>query len=441
MALAKYKDLKHLPGSRGNFMTGNFIEFISNASGLWARLKKQYGDVFYLRVLHRNQVMLGGIDTNKRILVDESKRTESKEAWETALGDLFPNSLMLMDGADHKYHRSIMQDAFKKTAMQGYLIEMPAIITENIAKLKETDQQLMFPYFKMLTLRLATRVFFGLDDRQDLKKINKAITEIVLASTALPLKIPFTTYYRGISGRKYLKNLFLDLVEERRQRPGNDLFSMLCLAKNEEGEMFTDEEIADHLNFILMASHDTTAITLTWMSYFLAKYPEWQNIVREEVKDVKMDQLELSHFRDFTQLSLVLKEALRIHPPLTMVVRKLTESMEIGQYLLPQDTLVACSFQLTHQDVRVWTDPDRFDPLRFSDERREHMKCPFAYAPFGAGQHHCIGYSFAEMQIKLVMIELLQKFELSVPEGYEAQVQDVPLKQPKDDMPLILKKL
>lgn len=441
MSLAKYKNLKHLPGDRGNWLYGHFFEFLSNASGLWSRLKKVHGDVYYYRVLHRNQVILAGTDTNKKILVEESKNTENKEAWETALSDLFPNSLMLMDGDTHKHHRSIMLDAFKKPAMQGYLGLMPSIIREGLETLGPNEMKPMFPFYKMLTLRLATAVFFGLQKDQDLSKINKAITDMVLASTTIPLRIPFTPFSRGINGRKFLSKFFKNIVTTRRENPGDDLFSKLCLAKNEEGQTFTDDEIVDHLIFILMASHDTTAVTLTWMSYLLAKHPDWQEKAREEVSRISTQELQLNDLRDFQTLSLILKETLRIYPPLTMVVRKLLKNMEVGEQFLPQDTLVACVFQLTHNDVRIWTDPDKFDPLRFSEERKEHMKCPYAYAPFGAGPHHCIGYSFGEMQIKLVMIELLKKFKLSVPSGYEAQVQDVPLKQPKDNMPIMITRL
>lgn len=441
MSLAKYKDLKHIPGDRGHWLTGHFFEFISDATGLWSRLKKTYGDIYYYRVLHRNQVMLAGTDTNKRILVEESRNTENKEAWETALSDLFPNSLMLMDGDTHKYHRSIMLDAFKKPAMQGYLDLMPVIISKALDDLPAKQIHDMFPFYKMLTLRLATRVFFGLSDDQDLTKINQAITDMVLASTTVPLNIPFTTFHRGIKGRKYLSKFFTELINERRENPGSDLFSKLCQAEDEEGNTFTDQEIVDHLIFILMASHDTTAITLTWMSYLLAKHPHWQETVREEVKDVDPRHLDLNDMRSYESLSLVLKETLRIYPPLTMVVRKLLKQMEIGEHLLPKDTLVACNFQLTHRDERVWSDPLSFDPLRFVEDRKEHMKCPFAYAPFGAGPHHCIGYSFGEMQIKLVLIELLQRFKLSLKKDYEVQVQDVPLQYPKDNMPLMIESL
>ncbi len=441
MALRKYRDLKHLPGSRGNLLTGNFISFITDASSLWLNLKKKFGDVYYYRILHRNQVVLGGIDTNKKILVEEAKNTENKEAWETALSDLFPNSLMLMDGAEHKYHRSIMLDAFKKDPMQGYLSIMPSIIAKELSMLPSDDEVKLFPFYKNLTLRLATKVFFGLSEEEDLEPINKAISDIVSAAAAIPINLPFTTYRRGINGRKFLKKYFASIIHDKRANPGSDLFSKFCTAQNEDGQSYTDEEIVDHLIFVLMASHDTTAITLTWMSYFLAKHPQWQDKAREEVRTVDSSDLKVADFRQLEVLGNILKETLRIHPPLTMVVRKLLKDMEIKGQHIPEDTLVACVFQLTHHDERVWTDPDLFDPDRFSKERKEYMKCPYAYAPFGAGPHHCIGYSFAEVQIKLVMTQLLQQFSLSKDPNYEAPIQDVPLKQPKDDLPLNISKL
>ncbi len=124
-------------------------------------------------------------------------------------------------------------------------------------------------------------------------------------------------------------------------------------------------------------------------------------------------ELKVTDFRRLEILGNILKETLRIYPPLTMVVRKLLKDVDIQGQHLPEDTLVACVFQLTHHDERVLTKPELFDPNRFSKERKEHMKCPYAYAPFGTGPHHCIGYSFTEIQIKMVMTQLLQQFQLS----------------------------
>jgi len=441
MALTKYKKLKHIPGSRGHWLTGHFFEFVTKPQGLFRRLQKKFGDIYYLRILHRDQIILLGQNTNKIILVDEWKKTENKEAWETALLDIFPNALMLMDGTEHKYHRSIMQDAFKKDALQGYLDIMPSIIEKGVHSLKGKNKEFMFPFYKNFTLRVAATIFFGLDDKVQLEQINTAVTDMVNASVTLPINLPGTKLYKGIKGRKYLSSFFESIIKERRNNPGKDLFSKLCLAKNEEGAQFSDQEIIDHLNFILMASHDTTAISLSMMTYLLAKNPEWQDKLRTEAKSLHFDQMQINDLRKYELLSQVLKETLRIHPPLTQIIRKLNETLQIENHSIPKDTLVSCNFQFTHTDERTWNNPLKFDPDRFSRERKEHMKCPYAYAPFGAGPHHCIGYAFAEILIKTTMIELLANFKFSVPENYECDMKDVPLKQPKDNLPIFIEQI
>lgn len=441
MGFTTYDDLKHIPGEKGLPIIGNFHKFVNNASKYYKEQRAKYGDVFvnYSSFFGAN-VVICGPTANKFLLVDQAKFTTNKEAWEQALSDLFPNGLMLMDGDKHKYHRSIMLDAFKKEPMQGYLEKMPTLIEQLLQEIEGKKQILAFPYFKNVTLKIAGHVFFGLSLKEDLTEVNRAITDIVNASSALPINLPFTNYRKGINGRKFLIKYFKSIIGERRSNPGTDLFSKFCLAQNEEGDRFTDQEIIDHLIFVLMASHDTTAITLTLMSYFLAKHPEWQEKLRTEIESVNLSTpIEVKDLRQLEQLGFVMKETLRLHPPLITVTRKVEQDLEIDGYTIPKNTAVNVVMQLTQNDERNFTNPQQFDPQRFDKERREELKCPFAYAPFGAGPHHCIGYSFAEMMVKMVMKEFLTKYEVSVPTGYDCPIRDVPLKQPKDNLPLFLK--
>jgi len=441
MSILKFRDLKHLPSEEGSIFIGHFKEFLAGSYDMYTRLQKSYGDIFAIKIWSNSNVTLLDPNHNKLILIDNAAITENKEAWETSLSDLFPNGLMLMDGAEHKYHRGIMLDAFKKPAMKGYLDIMPDIINQVVDGLPSNEQKQMFPFFKMLTLRLASKVFFGLENTDKLGEINIAISDIVNAASAIPIKLPGTTYYKGIKGRKKLKKLFYALIKERKGNPGKDLFSRICLAKDEDGKQFSDKEIVDHLIFVLMASHDTTAITLTFLSYYLAKYPEWQKIIKEEIKAINKPIEDPLDLRAYEKLNLVVKEVLRLRPPLTQVVRKLTQDLEVNGLTIPKDAVVSCILQKTQLDDRVWTNPLSFDPMRFDKSRSEEKKCPFAYSPFGAGQHHCIGYAFADMQIKLVMISLLKKYDISIDANYIPNIQEVPLQQPTDGMPIHLHKI
>ncbi len=439
MSLSTFKQLQHIPGDKGLPFIGTFIPFVRDATAYYTSQRKKHGDVFVSNSIFGASVVLCGPAANKFLLVDQAKFTTNKEAWEVSLSDLFPNGLMLMDGAQHKYHRSIMLDAFKKAPMQGYLDMMPELVDDLLHPLKGQSNLLFFPFFKQVTLKIAGNVFFGIPLTEDLSKVNTAVTDIVNASLAIPVNLPFSKYGKGIKGRQFLIKYFKSIIGERRTNPGNDLFSKLCQAKNEDGAQFTDQEIIDHLIFILMASHDTTAITLTLMSYFLAKNPEWQDKVRAEINTVNLQSpFQVKDLRQLEKLGLVMKETLRLHPPLIMVARKLEKEMIINDVRVPKNTAVNAVFQMTHLDADTWTNPMTFDPERFNKERKEQTKCPFSYAPFGAGPHHCIGYGFAEMSVKVVMMELLKQYKLSVPTGYECAIRDVPLKQPKDDLPMFI---
>lgn len=440
MAYLKYHEIPDIPGDPGLPIFGSLFKMMREGGDYYSRLRDKYGDIFKSRSLFGDGIILTGPAAVKFILVEQAKFTSNQEAWEKSLGKLFPNGLMLMDGERHKHHRSIMHEAFKKDPMQGYLDIMPKIISEAIDDISDKEEILFFPFAKELTIRLASKVFFGITDRDNISKLNRAITDIVNAALALPISGPFTRYGRGLKGRKYLVNYFQSIIAERRANPGKDLFSRLCLATNEEGKSFSDQEIIDHLVFVLMAAHDTTAITVSFMTYFLAKHPEWQEKVYQEISAFDFNNLQVRDLRDLELTGYAMKETLRIHPPLVTVTRKLEQDMILDDVTLPKDAFVSVLFHCTHRDARVWDDPDKFDPLRFDKIRREEQRCPFAYAPFGAGPHHCIGYQFAEVQIKLIMSELLKRFIVSVDEGYNCPIKDFPLKNPVDNLPIRLDK-
>ena len=300
-----------------------------------------------------------------------------------------------MDGDRHRYHRSIIRTAFTKQPMQGYLEIMPAVIDSYFESWQGTEATLMYPAMKELTLRLAGKVFFGLDFQNGLQSINQAFVNVVQAATSLPIKLPFTKYGKGIRARKRLEAFFREMLPQKRANPGSDLFSIICLAKNEAGDQLTDEQVIDHLIFILMAAHDTTASSLTSICYRLGQHPDWQEQLREEAQSFDWEKtLTPQKLRKLPLMGLVIKEVLRMHPPLILLPRMATREREIGGYTIPQNAFVSLQLQHTHRNETLWSHPDQFDPERFATERREDKSCPYAYAPFGGGAHHCIGILF-----------------------------------------------
>lgn len=440
--------LNHIPGSLKWPLLGDTLGFLTRPVALFNEKQRQYGNIFKMRMLGRTMVFMVGADANKLLLIDQAQYASSYEGWQFSIGELFRGGLMLRDGDDHKHHRSLLQTVFKKEPMANYLGIMEPIVQRALREWagKSTTgspEMVLFPAIKALTLELAGSVFFNIDFSGDLSRINQAIVDLVASATTLvPFNLPFTQYRRGMQGRKVLQDYFGKIVEERRKSPAGDMISLLCAAEAETTDQansrkLTDTEIVDHLIFFLMAAHDTTASTLTSMIHQLAVHPAWQETLRTECfSNPSEGPLDTRQLAKLEKIGYVMQETIRLHPPLMLIPRQTTQPMTYEGVEIPAHSRVTVLLYHNHTNPTYWTNPEQFDPLRFAPQRNEHRKCPHAYAPFGAGQHYCLGFAFAEMQVKLVMYHLLTTYQWSLPAHYKAQFADIPIRHPKDGLRL-----
>ncbi len=252
-------------------------------------LRREYGDVVMQKAGKMRVVHLFGADAHSLCLLNRDKTFSNKKAWDMIIGRIFPNGLMLRDGDDHRYHRRLMQAGFKSKAMHGYLGQMIPQIRDEIASWPAQGTMMAYPTLKKLTLDLAATIFLGMDLGDDSRAINTAFETTVAASMPrIPFAIPGTLLWRGIKARQTMCNFFLPMIAQRRAGEGNDLFSLLCKAEDEEGRGYTDQEIVDHMIFLMMAAHDTTTSTLTSITYALARNPEWQERIAAELDVLDM---------------------------------------------------------------------------------------------------------------------------------------------------------
>ncbi|MBK6381416.1 MAG: cytochrome P450 [Chitinophagaceae bacterium] len=415
-----------------------YHSFLKKPQELFNKKQQQYGNIFKYRMFGREYVCIMGAAGNRFVLVEQTKHFSSKDGW-VLINELFHGGLMLQDGDEHKQHRGILQAAFKKEALQHYVEAMNPVIQEFSKKMAQQTAVTVFPRIKELTLQLAG-IVFNLDFSNNLQHINQAIINMVQASiTPFHINLPFTTYGKGMQDRKVLQAYFSTIIKERRQQPGNDMLSNLCLATNEAGNTLSDDEIIDHLIFFIMAAHDTTASSLTSIIYELAMHPGWQQQLREECSLVDIDTgtggRAIHHNLDaLEKTGWVIKETLRLHPPLILIPRKAQTDMQFENTHIPAGTNVTLLLYHNHNNAKYWSDPEAFDPYRFSAEISEHKKCPHAYAPFGAGQHFCLGHVFADLQMKLVLYHLLKNYTWQLPANYQPVYTHIPIQHPKDGL-------
>lgn len=432
---------KEIPGDLKWPFIGSSLEFASDINKVILDNLAKYGPIFKLRVMGYNLIALAGTEANKLVLQEEQDNFLSKKGWGFIIGDLFKEAIMLTDGAEHTRFRRIMQTAFHKVPMTGYL-DVIETATNQFLDHEMTIRNgklRVYPEMVRLTMKIAGKLFFGFEfSNKDLS----AIVDVTKASMwPIHLEIPFTPYERGMEARRYLTKRYKERIKQNRLNPGDDMFSQMCIAKSETGEMFSDQEIINQMIFLMLASHDTTTSTLTSLMFETAKNPYWQDIMRAESNNFYNDgDLEYGRLKDFKEIGKVLNETLRLHPALVVMPRFVERDFSFGGHKIPKGSRVAISTYATHIMPEIYPNPFLFDPNRFSEERAEHKKVPFSFIPFGAGRHICIGQYFAEMEIKIIISQFVKRFKWSIPKGYEIKYRP-PLNAPSDGFPVRIERI
>ncbi len=381
-------------------------------------------------------VHLFGPDANRFVLLDKDNLFSARRPWMQIMGKIFPNGLLLRDGAEHKQHRKIMYEAFKRTPLHDYGGRMGPMIEAGISEWGGASRS-AFASYKKLTLTMAAAIFVGAEIGSDTGLMNKAFEDMVAASMSrIRLRIPGLEFYRGLKGREFMLDYLRRLMPAKRATATSDMFSRLCHAVSEDGDRFNDADILDHMVFLMMAAHDTTTSSLTSMTYELGRHPEWQERVRAESQALGKPYVEFEDVERLPTLTLVMKETLRRYPPLPVIPRIATRDFEWEGCRIPEGAMVVVSPIHTHHMPEWWPEPLRFDPERFSPARAEDEKHTHSWVPFGGGHHLCLGFKFAELQIKAVMHQLVSRYRWTIPAEYRMPVQQAPISKPLDGLPL-----
>ena len=452
-AYVKYKDntrIKHIPGDYGKPLIGYTFEFVQNPFAVMDSLRQQHGDVFRLSMTFQKIVMGLGPEYIKQLTLDSDKVFSSRMGYHAPLKHFFEGGLLMRDFAAHKFHRRIMQTAFKTDAMRGYVDTMHPVIDAQLDSWGSDRDFHFYPNVKELLLDVGAKVFLGLDlAGGETQRLNDAFLAMGDGSLAVIRKDwpgLGLAYRKGMNGRRYLDQYFLDLVPQRRADNNSDASDMATFFSREttdSGELFPVDVVSKHLIFLLLAAHDTTTAALTMACCYLADNPEWQQRLRDEARAMvggERGHISYDDLANMTDTGNVFKEVERLHPSVPGFMRRTVAETEVGGYMIPAHTPIHVSPLYTHRMEEWWNKPHSFDPDRFA--REEHKQHPFLWAPFGGGAHKCIGLHFADMLFKAVMAGLVLRYDFSFAKGagFPESIQHFPFPKPQNHLPLVLKK-
>ncbi|WP_284124277.1 cytochrome P450 [Parerythrobacter aestuarii] len=437
-------DLAHIPGEGGWPIVGNTFTMLADPHAFSRRMYEKYGKVYRNRAFGGWNVAMIGAEANELMLFDKGKIFSSEQGWGPVLDQLFPRGLMLIDFDHHRADRRALSIAFKPEPMRHYAGALNRGIAKRMAEWGEGDLQ-FYPAIKQLTLDLAADSFLGLPFGPEADAINEAFVNMVQASVAPVRKpLPFTLMKKGVDSRAFLVDYFTGETHRiRAEGGGQDMFSQFATAEYEDGSQMPVDEVVDHMNFLMMAAHDTITSSATSLVYLLAKNPEWQDKLRQELtaitggegKDLAYDQLGAPELTE-----MAFKEALRHIPPVPSMPRRALKSFEYAGYEIPAGAHVGINIHMVHHMEEYWDNPYSFDPMRFTPDKVK-ARHKYAWVPFGGGAHMCLGLHFAYMQIKILMAHMLTRYRIEISEGYDPAWQAWPIPKPKDGLKITLKRL
>jgi cytochrome P450 len=436
------------PPPRGLPIVGRSLEYARDPIALFRKQWAAYGPVSPMSMVGQVPwVMLLGPDACEAALRNADKAFANGPAWTYLVGPFFGRGLMFLDFEEHHLHRRIMQQAFTRDRLEGYVAPMHRAIARGLTTWEPRPDFQAYWALKDLTLGIATETFMGGAEHtsaEEMARVNRAFIACVQAAAAIVRRdVPFTRWHRGMKGRRVLERFVRGYLPSRRVEASDDLLSALCHVESDDGERFSDDDVVNHMIFLMMAAHDTSTYTLSVMLEKLGQHRDWQERCRAEVTALAArvgDTPTLGDLEGLESLDLVMKECLRLRAPVPIVLRQAVKDTVVLDTRIPRGTFTVVAPQFSHLMPEYWTAPETFDPERFSAARREDRSHRYAWEPFGGGVHKCLGMYFAGAEVKAFLYRFLQDFTWTVDPSYVAPLNNHSLPFPKDGQPIDLRR-
>ena len=425
------------PGSYGLPLIGETIAWRRDPLDFLRRRYERYGRIFKSSIYGRREITMLGPEANRFVLSTHRDHFEWGGGYEGFLDRrLFSDNLFLQDGGVHDRHRQIILPAFHGKALRGYFDVMHGLTRVYANRWAEIGHIVAFSELRKLTFAIAARLLLGADTREEVGRLSRLFDTLARGTQAFPKwDLPWTKYGRARRAVRSLWLYFQSRLQERRRETRPDVLGMLLAAVDEKGEPMTDEEIVAQIMMLVLAAHDTTTSSMTWLLYELDRHPEVASRLRAELAGAtKGLPLSIEHLPQLRYLDLVLKEVERRHPVLTGMPRNVIKAFDFDGCHVPAGATVYYSILFTHMMPEVFTDPDRFDPDRFAPPRNEDDRIPFSLVGFGGGPRSCIGQGFARMEMKILAAMRLDGYDWSILEGQDLRPAYAPTKRPKDGL-------
>jgi cytochrome P450 len=419
------------PGPKPRGIVGNLPLAAKDPLALFTEWAQLYGDIFHYRVFYRHVYFINHPNLIKDVLVTKAP-SFIKGLAVRGNRRIFGNGLLASEGSEWLQNRRLIQPAFHHSHIESYANIMVRYTERMLANWQEAgnDGESRDIHHDMmhLTLEIVAMALFSVEIASEKDRVAVALD--TLMELSMGARMIFPEVFRRLptrNNRRYdaavreLDNIVYTLIRERQANPNatsphgfEDLLGTLLKARYEDGSPMPPQQIRDEVMTLLLAGHETTAVSLSWIWLLLSQHPEVEQKLWAELRTVLNGRSPTMHdLANLPYTERVVKEAMRIYPPVWATVREAAKDCEIGGYLIPAKSPVIMSQWVMHRDPRYYDRPTEFLPDRWLDER--YKSAPrFSYFPFAGGPRICIGAAFAQTEAALVLATIAQQYQIRV---------------------------
>jgi sterol 14-demethylase len=406
---------------------GHLQELRTDPIGLLHRVRAECGDVGRFRLAGRDVVLVSGAELNEAFFRAPDEVLDQAEAY-PFMTPIFGRGVVF-DASPERRQEMLRNQALRGEQMKGHATTIEREVRRMVAGWGPAGEIDLLDFFAELTIYTTSSCLIGPRFRAELDaRFAGHYRDLERGTDALAYVDAYAdieTFHRRDQARTALVALVQEIIDRRAgsgpvARADRDLLDVLVSLRDEDGSAhFSADEITGMFISMMFAGHHTSSGTAAWTMIELLRNPEQLEGVTTELDQLYADGSEVSFqaLRSIPRLEAVLKETLRLHPPLILLLRVAQRDYEIGGHLVPAGTLVGATPAVSNRIPADFPRPDAFDPARYLDPRQEDLTNRWTWIPFGAGRHRCVGNAFAMMQLKAIFSVILREvdFELAQP--------------------------
>jgi len=406
----------------------SFFRFLNHANNILknplpfhAKNFMKLGDIFRLNIGFGNSVLFCRDAALLQHALQKNQKNYTKSYIQTKdLAKYIGKGLLTAEGEHWQKQRKLIQPAFHKSQLVLLIDTIQQTILEELKNIQTGKPMDVFPVFNDLAFQTVVKSIFNIAiSDADIASLQHT-TEATQKMLVQELRQPFLVWWFNLSGKtqKHLdltqssRTILKRLVEERKQSniKHDDLLDMLINAKYEDGSSMEENQLVDEILILFAAGHETTSNALTFTCELLARNPDAQIKILEEIRRIKSESNDKMHWiKNATYTKLVIEETMRLYPPAYFIDRVNIKAETFNGMILPKGSNLLFSVYEIHRHPDFWKEPEAFIPERFLDENNKFSK---NYFPFGAGPRMCIGNNFAMYEMILTIIALVEQFEI-----------------------------